>query len=73
MSRLPVLTGKEVLKVALRLGFEIRRQKGSHLILRKGGRLLVIPMHSNAPIKKGTLLQILKAMEISGGEFGGYF
>jgi len=47
-------------------GFEIKRQKGSHLILRKEDKLLVIPLYKS--MKKGTLLQILKVMGISKEE-----
>jgi len=57
------VSGWELAKIAVKLGFEIRRQSGSHLILKKGEKLLVIPQHRQ--LKKGTLLQILKVMEIS--------
>ncbi len=60
------LSGWELAKIAVKLGFEIRRQSGSHLILKKGDKLLVIPQHRH--LKKGTLLQILKVMEISKEE-----
>jgi len=68
MPKLQSVSGGQMLKVALRLGFEVRRQKGSHVILRKDGRLLVIPGH--AALKKGTLLQILKVMEITKEQLG---
>jgi predicted RNA binding protein YcfA (HicA-like mRNA interferase family) len=57
------ISGKKLVKIAVKLGFEIRRQKGSHLILKKEDKLLTIPMHES--LKKGTLLRILKVMEIS--------
>ena len=64
--KLPIVSGRELTKVAVKLGFEISRQKGSHLILKKDNRLLVIPQHQT--LKKGTLLQILRVMEISKEE-----
>ncbi len=60
------VSGSELTKVAVKLGFEIRRQSGSHLILKKEDKLLVIPQHKQ--LKKGTLLQILKVLEISKDE-----
>jgi predicted RNA binding protein YcfA (HicA-like mRNA interferase family) len=30
MSRLPLLTAKDLIKILLKLGFELKRQKGSH-------------------------------------------
>lgn len=60
------ISGNDLAKVAIKLGFVIRRQKGSHLILKRDETLLVIPMHRN--MKKGTLIQILKTLEISREE-----
>lgn len=60
------VSGSELAKVAVGLGFEIRGQKGSHLVLKKGEKLLVIPQHKS--LKKGTLLQILRILEISKEE-----
>jgi predicted RNA binding protein YcfA (HicA-like mRNA interferase family) len=62
--KLPTASGRDLVKVALKLGFELRRQKGSHAILRKNEKLLVIPVHGNKSLKTGTLLQILKVLEI---------
>ncbi len=60
--KLPVLSGKEVLKILSKFGFKILDQKGSHVILygEKAGikRKPVVPMHDE--IDKGTLLSILK-------------
>ncbi len=65
--KLPVASGNDCLKVALKIGFEFKRQKGSHLILTKGEKLLVIPFHKT--LKKGTLHQILKIMELTPEQF----
>lgn len=68
MPKLPVVSSTKVISVACKLGFELVRQKGSHLILKnKEGKMLVIPNHKK--LKKGTLLQIIKALEITKEEF----
>jgi predicted RNA binding protein YcfA (HicA-like mRNA interferase family) len=41
-----------------RLGFVVQRQTGSHLILRRGGRTVVVPQHK--PLKPGTLKGVLE-------------
>jgi len=64
--KLPAISGKDITKIAVKLGFEIRRQKGSHIILKKGEKLLSIPQHKS--LKKGTLIQIMKILEISREE-----
>lgn len=35
MAKLPVLSGKELIKILQKIGFEVVRQKGSHVSLRK--------------------------------------
>lgn len=58
MAKLPVLSGKELIKALERDGFQIVRQKGSHVSLYKGEFRTVVPLHSD--LSKGTLLGILK-------------
>jgi len=72
MSKLPSLSGDEVIKILIRkFGFEISRQKGSHVTLVKyeSGRkvVTVVPLHPE--LKPGTLLGILKLAEISKDKF----
>ncbi|MFZ5366126.1 MAG: type II toxin-antitoxin system HicA family toxin [Patescibacteria group bacterium] len=48
MTKLPVVTHKEIIKVAQKLGFVKDHQKGSHLVLRnpETKRRVVIPIHA---------------------------
>ena len=50
--------GEQTVKALCRLGFLDLRQTGSHRILRKEGRTVVVPMHR--PIKPGTLRGIIE-------------
>ena len=48
MSRLPRLTGQEVTQALSRAGFEVLRQRGSHLFLKHAdGRATVVPTHGD--------------------------
>ena len=67
MPKLPVVSGKECCKALGHLGFEDARQRGSHLVMRRGESGCVIPMH--AEIKTGTLCGILKQAGVSVEEF----
>lgn len=58
MAKLPVLSGNELIKILERQGFQIVRQKGSHVSLRKDEFRTVVPLHPD--LSKGTLLGILK-------------
>jgi predicted RNA binding protein YcfA (HicA-like mRNA interferase family) len=51
--KLPKISGEEAVKVFTRLGFEVVRQRGSHVILRRGTHGCVVPLHRELAI--GTL------------------
>ena len=67
MPKLPVLSGKELIKILRKLGFEELRQKGSHVSLQKVTAdktyRTVVPLHSD--LAKGTLRDILNQCGIS--------
>lgn len=65
--RLPVLSGEEVAKILMRIGFKPVRRRGSHLALVKGERIVIVPLHRE--IKKGTLLAIIKQAGLTREEF----
>ncbi len=64
---LPVVTGSETIKTLQRLGFIVVRQKGSHIVLRKGSQGCVVPNHRE--LKTGTLAGLLKQAGVSVDEF----
>jgi predicted RNA binding protein YcfA (HicA-like mRNA interferase family) len=63
MPKLPVVSGKECRKALGRLGFEEVRQRGSHVVMKRGESGCVVPAH--AEIKTGTLSGILKQAGVS--------
>jgi predicted RNA binding protein YcfA (HicA-like mRNA interferase family) len=69
--KLPAVTGKDLARVAQRLGFEFRRQKGSHAIhVRPSDRArVVIPMHSGVTLKPKTLRAIVQDLKLTLEEF----
>lgn len=67
MPSLPVVSGAETIRALERLGFAVVRQKGSHIILRKGSSGCVVPNHRE--LKTGTLGGILKQVGVSVEEF----
>jgi len=71
--KLPVVTGKEAARVAQRLGFEVRRQRGSHAVYMRpsDGSRVVIPMHAGTELKRKTLRGIIEDMKITVEEFAG--
>jgi predicted RNA binding protein YcfA (HicA-like mRNA interferase family) len=70
MSKLPALTGKEIISLLIKVGFIKERQKGSHVFLKHpDGRATVIPIHSSETIGPGLLSKILKDSEMTKEEF----
>jgi len=67
MPKLPHVSGDEAVRALERLGFVRVRQKGSHLIMRRGPSGCVVPMHRE--IKTGTLSGVLRQAGISTEEF----
>ena len=67
MPKLPHLSGAEVIRALERLGFRQLRQKGSHVILRRGSMGCVVPLHRE--VKVGTLSGVLRQAGVSAEEF----
>ena len=66
MSRLPVLSGKALLKLLEKNGFRIVRQKGSHIFVERndGAVSTAVPVHANEDLGKGILKSILRDLEL---------
>ena len=67
MSKLPLLSWREVVKALEKAGFQVARQKGSHLILVKGECIVPVPKHEQ--IKRGLLLAIIAESGLTKEEF----
>ena len=69
MSKLPQVSGSDVIHVLQKVGFSIRRQHGSHIVMRRDDPFgqTVVPNH--AQIDRGTLRAILRQTHISPDEF----
>ncbi len=55
--KLKNIKSKEVLKILQKQGFEIKRQSGTHVILRKENKTVVVPVHREI-MPVGTLKSI---------------
>jgi len=70
MSKLPVVSGREVVERLERANFILVRQTGSHMIMRreKAPKITVsIPDHKE--LKRGTLKNILRQINLTVDEF----
>jgi len=68
MAGLPILSGKELIKILQKLGYYEARQRGSHVRLKgKDKRSITVPDHE--AIGKALLRKILRDAEISTENF----
>ncbi|HIG30771.1 MAG TPA: addiction module toxin, HicA family [Verrucomicrobiales bacterium] len=65
MSRLPRVSGQQVVAALQRVGFRVRRQHGSHIIMRRDDPFsqTVVPAHRE--LDRGTLKAILRQIDLS--------
>lgn len=61
------VNGAQAARALQRLGFVVQRQTGSHLILRREARTVVVPQHK--PIKPGTLKGVIEQAGLTVREF----
>ncbi len=71
MSKLPQVSGRECVRALSKAGFRLRRQTGSHMILRCDDPFaqLVVPNHKR--LDRGTLRAIIRQAGITVDEFRG--
>lgn len=67
MPKLPILSGAAIVQALVALGFVVMRQKGSHIVLRRGASGCVVPNHNE--VKIGTLHSLLRQADVSAEEF----
>ena len=70
MSKLPLIDAKTFEKLLLAMGFEIKRQKGSHVFYRHlDGRYTTLPHHKGRDIGRSLIREILRQIELTPEEF----
>jgi predicted RNA binding protein YcfA (HicA-like mRNA interferase family) len=69
MSKLPVVSGRECLKALGRAGYRLRRQEGSHMILRRDDPFTQVVVPDHKELDRGTLRAIIRQAGLSVNEF----
>lgn len=67
MPKLPRISAAEAVEAMQRLGFVVVRQRGSHIVMRRGDDGCVAPNHKE--LKVGTLAGVLKQAGVSTEAF----
>ena len=69
MPHLPVLSGRRVVRVFGKLGWEIARQRGSHIILVKEGSMATLSVPDHREVARGTLRSLIRDAGLTVEEF----
>lgn len=69
MPSLPTLSGKDVVSVFVNDGWQMARQRGSHIILVKHGHMATLSVPDHREVAKGTLRSLIRSSGMSVEEF----
>ncbi len=69
MPSLPVLSGQEVVRIFVALGWIVARQRGSHIVMIKEGQLATLSVPDHKELARGTLRSLLRAANLTIDEF----
>ena len=69
MPQLPVISGREVVRVLAKAGWQMARQRGSHMILVKEGHIATLSVPDHREVAKGTLRSLIRSGGLGLDEF----
>ena len=70
MSRLPIVDYRTMGKVLVALGFQLTRQKGSHVFFRHpDGRTTTVPNHKGRDLARPLIREILREIDLNPDQF----
>ena len=68
-EKLPLLSGRKVAQAFVRLGWQVARQKGSHIVLVKPGHMASLSVPDHSEVARGTLRALLRSANVELSEF----
>lgn len=69
MTKLPMVSGRECVRALERAGFYLKRQEGSHMILRRDNPFAQVVVPDHRELDRGTLRAILRQAGIGVEDF----
>jgi len=69
MPPLPIISGHDVVQVFESLGWEVARQKGSHIIMVKEGQNVTLSIPNHKEVARGTLRSLIRSAGLTVVEF----
>ncbi len=59
MPPVPLLSPSDVIKIFQRFGWQVVRQKGSHIIMTRPGHIATLSIPNHAEVARGTLRSLI--------------
>ena len=69
MPRLPALSGLETVRNFERFGWQVARQRGSHIVMTKPGEVVTLSVPNHPTVAKGTLRTLIRSAGLTVAEF----
>jgi predicted RNA binding protein YcfA (HicA-like mRNA interferase family) len=66
---IPILRGRDVVRVFESLGWQVARQNGSHIIMIKEGEIVTLSIPDHREVAKGTLRNLIRMANLTIAEF----
>ncbi len=68
-DKLPLLSGRRVAQAFVRLGWQVARQKGSHIVLVRAGHIASLSVPDHREVARGTLRSLLRSADVELSDF----
>ncbi|MDE0025799.1 MAG: type II toxin-antitoxin system HicA family toxin [Spirochaetaceae bacterium] len=69
MATVPLLTPREVVRTFRSLGWQVARQRGSHIIMTKPGHIATLSIPNHRQVARGTLRSLIAKAGLTVEEF----
>ena len=66
---IPVLSGRQVVRAFERLGWQVARQKSSHIIMVKNGEVVTLSVPDHREVARGTLRSLIRDANVTVQQF----
>ena len=68
-SKLPVLSGRQVVRAFELFGWQVARQASSHIVMTKPGELVTLSVPDHKEVARGTLRSLIRSANLTVDEF----
>ncbi len=69
MPALPVISGREAARVFAAFGWQVARQRGSHIIMVREGAIATLSIPDHTEVARGTLRSLIRSAGLTVEQF----